>query len=425
MSSPRSRPSTSPSWTLADAERWLLGLELFGMTFGLERMRRLLTVLDAPQMRFRSIHVVGSNGKSSTTRMLAAILKRHDLRTGAYLSPHLVSFAERVRVDGEDAGAEAFAEAVRRTAGAAATVNRVLPAGEVVTQFEALTAAAYHELARAQVDVAVVEAGMGGRYDATNVIPSEVQVLTNISLEHTRWLGPTIAAIAEEKVDVVRPGGTLVAGSGLHPDALAVAERVCAERGARLILAPADAGVPVLAAGPHQRRNFALARAAAQAFLGALDEDAVAAAASQTAVPGRLEIVGHTPLTVFDGAHNADGMRNLVAALAELLDGRRLVAVVSVLDDKDAAAMLADLAPICSELVLTRAANPRSLPPATLASLTRQLGSGPPTRVVPDPHDALAAARGAAGPGGVALVTGSLYLIADLLRPRGARGSML
>ncbi len=422
MGAPAAQPT---AWTRADAERWLLDLELFGMTFGLERMRRLLTVLGSPQERFRSVHVVGSNGKSSTVRMLAAILQGHGLRTGAYLSPHLVSFTERVRVDGADVSDADFAAAVARVARAAATVNRALPAGEVVTQFEALTAVAYDELARAGVQVAVVEAGLGGRYDATNVIGSEVQILTSVSLEHTRWLGATITAIAEEKTDVVQPGGTLVVGADLHPDALAVAERVCAERAAHLVVAAGDPGVPLLAAGPFQRRNFALAMRAAEAFLGTLDAEAVRAAAAGTPVPGRFEVVAADPMTIFDGAHNADGARNLAAALREALGGRRVVAVLSVLDDKDAAAMLAELAPHCEELVLTRTGNPRTLPPATLASLARQLGAGPRTRIVPDPHDALEAAREAAGPGGVVLATGSLYLIADLLRPRGVRGSML
>ena len=422
MTSPAPQPT---SWTSADAERWLLDLELFGMTFGLDRMRRLLTVLGSPQEHFRSIHVVGSNGKSSTVRMLAAILQGHGVRTGAYLSPHLVSFTERVRVDGEDVTDGDFAAAVERVARATATVNRDLPEGEVVTQFEALTAAAYDELARAAVQTAVVEAGLGGRCDATNVIGSEVQILTSISLEHTRWLGSTITAIAQEKTDVVQPGGTLVVGPDLHPEALVVAERVCAERAAHLVVAPEDAAVPMLSAGPFQRRNFALARAAAGAFLGTLDDEAVRAAAAQTAVPGRFEVVAADPMTIFDGAHNADGMRSLAAAVRELLGGRRLVAVLSVLEDKDAAAMLSELTPLCDELLLTGTSNQRTLPPATLASLVPRRGDGPETRVVADPHDALAAARAAAGPGGVVLATGSLYLIADLLRPRGTRGSML
>jgi dihydrofolate synthase/folylpolyglutamate synthase len=403
----------------ADAERYLLSLELFGMRFGLDRMRRLMTALGLPQERFGSVHVVGTNGKSSTTRMIAAILRRHGVRTGAYLSPHLVSFTERIRVDDADVTPERFAAAVERARRAAEKVDRTLTEGDRVTQFEALTAAAYDELAAAGVEVAVVEAGLGGRYDATNVIGSRVQVLTNVGLEHTRWLGPTIADIATEKLDVVRPGGTLVVGAGLHPDALAVARRTCAERGARLEHAPADPGVPVHARGAYQRRNFALARAASAAYLGELDPEAVRAAAASTLVPGRFEVVDSAPDTVLDGAHNPDGVAALVESLRGFLDGRPLVAVVSILDDKDAAGMLRELLPLCREVVCTRSSNPRALPAATLESLCRQLG-GPPARVVGEPRAALAAACLAAGPGGVALATGSIYLVADLLRPSHA-----
>src|SRR5919202_1302789 len=191
--------------TYAEAERYLLSLELFGMRFGLDRMRRLMTALGSPQERYGTIHVAGTNGKSSTVRMAAAILRRHGLRTGSYLSPHLVSFSE---------------------------------------------------LAEAGVDVAVIEAGLGGRYDATNVIPSKVQVLTNVGLEHTRWLGPTIADIANEKLDIVRPAATLVVGADLEADAMALAERVCEARGATLVVAPAHSGLELLAQGEHQQRNF-------------------------------------------------------------------------------------------------------------------------------------------------------------------------
>ncbi|HEY7623138.1 MAG TPA: cyanophycin synthetase [Solirubrobacteraceae bacterium] len=405
--------------TLAEAERYLLGLELFGMRFGLDRMRRLMTVLGSPQERYGTIHVVGTNGKSSTARMAAAILRRHGLRTGTYLSPHLVSFTERVRIDDEDSSPERFAAAVERARRAAEKVNRTLEEDDRVTQFEALTAAAYDELAAAGVQVAVIEAGLGGRYDATNVIPSRVQVLTNVGLEHTRWLGPTVADIAAEKLDVVRPRGTLVVGDGLHPDALALARETCAARGARLVVAGADPGVEVLARGSYQRRNFALARAAAQAYLGELDADAVRAAAASTLVPGRFELVDHEPDTVFDGAHNPGGMAALAEALRGFLEGRRLVACLSILDDKDAAGMLRELLPLCSEVICTANANPRALTPATLQSLCRQLG-GPPARTVPDPRRALDEARAAAGAGGVVVVTGSIYLIADLLRPEGA-----
>jgi dihydrofolate synthase/folylpolyglutamate synthase len=406
----------SSRWTMADAERYLLGLELFGMRFGLDRMRRLLTTLDQPQEAYPAIHVVGTNGKSSTVRMAAAILERHGLRTGAYLSPHLISFTERVRIAERDLAPERFAGAVQRAAHAAELVDRTLGPDDRVTQFEALTAAALAELAAQEVDAAVIEAGLGGRWDATNVLSSSVQVLTNVGLEHTRWLGPTIADIAAEKVDVVRPNSTLVVGPELHPDARAAAERVVAERGARLVVACED-DAPALPA--YQRRNFAVARAAAEAFLGELDPDAVADAAEHSAVPGRFELVDRQ--LVLDGAHNGAGMEALVATLPGFLAGRPLVAVVSILEDKDAAEMLRVLLPLCEHVVFCRATSPRALSPATLTSLGAQVGGVRGTaHTERDVHDAVALGRELAGPDGVVLVTGSIYLLADLLRPEGA-----
>src|SRR5437763_14056786 len=211
--------------------------------------------------------------------MIAAILERHGLRTGTYTSPHLRSFAERIEVREQPLDGASFGAAVARAAHAAQMVDRIADEDDRVTQFEALTAAAYSELARRGVEVAVIEAGPGGRYDATNVVPSRVQVLTSVGLEHTRWLGPTIADIAAEKLDVVQPDATLVLGAGLHPDAEPVALTVAAERGATIVRAAADPGVAVGALGAFQRRNFALARAAAEAYLGELGADGVARAA--------------------------------------------------------------------------------------------------------------------------------------------------
>jgi dihydrofolate synthase/folylpolyglutamate synthase len=408
----RTKPAGAGRWTEADAERYLLGLELFGMRFGLDRMRRLLVTLGEPQSRWDSVHVVGTNGKSSTVRMIAAILERHGLRTGAYLSPHLVSFAERVRVDEQDLAAADFAEAVHRAADAAAKVNRTLTGDDRVTQFEALTAAAFSELARAGVDAGVIEAGLGGRWDATNVLDSRVAVLTNVGLEHTRWLGPTVRDIAREKLAVVRPGSTLVVGADLHPDALDEARKV----DARLIEAPADAELDLLARGGFQRRNFALARAAAEAFLGELDPDQVAAAAAATLVPGRFEQMPGEPPTFFDGAHNPGGMAALAETLSEDLGDRPLTLVLSILDDKDAGEMLRHIAPLARRVIATSNANPRALSPATLESLALQVGAEE-VATASDPRLALALARThAEDEGGVVLVTGSIYLIADLLR---------
>jgi dihydrofolate synthase/folylpolyglutamate synthase len=415
-----------------EAERYLLSLELFGMHFGLERMRRLMIALDHPEQRFGSIHVVGTNGKSSTTRMIAEILSRHGLRTGAYLSPHLRSFGERIRIDGRDLSDADFGAALTRARQSLERVDRSSAPDDPVTQFEALTAAAYSEMARQDVDVAVVEAGLGGRFDATNVIPSTVTVLTTVGLEHTRWLGPTIIHIATEKLDVVQPGSTLVLGPDLHPDARAVADHVAAQRIATIVVASADPGVTVGAPGAFQRRNFAVARAAAQAYLGALDPAALSAAAAAVRVPGRLQQVGESPTTYLDGAHNADGIRALAQSLPELAAGSstgRTIAVVSILDDKDPAAMLKTLTEGGVDgFVFTKTSNPRALPPATLASLEAQLhGAGATgSEIVPEPQRALARARELAGSGGVVIATGSIYLIADLLdTDHRRRASML
>jgi len=416
------------AWSEPQAEDYLLGLELFGMRFGIERMHRLTTALGMPQRRFAQIHVVGSNGKSSTVRFVAAILERHGLRSGSYTSPHLRRFRERIEVSEHPVAPQRFAAAVERAAGAAELVERAAgEEGEAVTQFEALTAAAFHELALSGVEVAAIEAGLGGRYDATNVIPSRVQVLTGVGLEHTRWLGSTIADIAAEKLAVVRDHATLVVPPDLHPDALAVAEQVAADRHARLIEAPADVEVDLRAPGLFQRRNFALAAAAAEAFLGRpLDRAAVEHAAAETRIPGRLDVVADRPLTVHDGAHNPAGAVALAAALPELVAARSpLVLVVSVLEDKDAAEMLAQLLPLADRLVLTHCSNPRALPPGTLASLAAKIG-GPEPEIVAEPQAAVARARELAGPDGAVLATGSIYLIADLVREAGdARTSTL
>ena len=409
------------------AEEYLLGLELFGMRFGLDRMHRLMTVLGLPQRRFASIHVVGSNGKSSTVRFVAALLERHGLRTGSYTSPHLGSFRERVAVGEEPVPEEDFAAAVARAAQAAEMVNRTEAPDDRVTQFEALTAAAYSELARRGVEVAVIEAGLGGRYDATNVLPSKVQVLTSVGLEHTRWLGPTIEDIAEEKLAVVRDHSTLAIREGLDPAARAAAARTARRTHSRLVRAEAELGVELRAPGRFQRGNFALAAAAAEAFLERpLERPSVERAARETRIPGRLDVVSDEPLTVLDGAHNPEGAHALADSLDEVLGGRRpRVGVIGVLDDKDAAGMLASLLPRLDRVVFTRPGNPRSLSPATLMSLEQQLG-GPPAETVPAPRAALRRARELAGPEGSVLVTGSIYLIADLVRDgTGARASTL
>jgi dihydrofolate synthase / folylpolyglutamate synthase len=374
-------------------------------------------VLGSPQERFAAVHVVGTNGKSSTVRMTAALLEAHGVRTGSYLSPHLVRFAERIRIADEDLSGEAFGAAVQRAAAAAAMVDRTLTGGERVTQFELLTAAALDELARREVEVAVVEAGLGGRWDATNVLGAGVCVLTNVGLEHTRWLGPTITDIAREKLAVVAPGSTLVVGE-LDPEAEAEVAKV----DARVVHADPVDGSPFTG---FQRTNFAVAKAAAGEFLAAaqdrpawppsLDEAAVLRAASSLTVPGRFQVVADAPLTIFDGAHNPSGVAALASALRDAVGEKPLVAVLSVLDDKDAAGMLRELVPLASGAVFTASRNPRALSPATLSSLWDQLG-GPAAEIEGDPRAAVERARALAGEEGAVVATGSIYLIADLVR---------
>jgi dihydrofolate synthase/folylpolyglutamate synthase len=359
------------------------------------------------------------------------------LRAGAYLSPHLEAFSERIEIAGRSLAPERFGAAVGMAAEAAELVERGLEPEDRVTQFEALTAAAYLSLAGSGVDVAVVEAGLGGRYDATSVINPKIQVLTNVGLEHTRWLGPTERHIAEEKLAVVPRSGKLVAG-GLGPESLAVVERLVSERSASLVLAGNDFAIeeaeqdPIFAIrtgggryerlelrplGHFQRSNYAVAVAAAETYLGELDNAAVRDVAAQLTLPGRLELIEQDPLLIFDGAHNPAGARALRVSLEPLIAGSDLTGVMSILDDKDAAGMLSELLPICEQVVFTSSSHDRALPPATLASLSRQL-CGPPAEVVADPFVALERGRAWAGAAGSVLVTGSIRLLSDLVRGR-------
>src|SRR5919204_299472 len=192
------------SWSYAQADAYLASLEPFGWRFGLDRIRRLVSALGMPQHRFASIHVVGTNGKSSVASMSAALLEAHGFSAGAYLSPHADRWSQRVELRGAEIGGDEFAAAVERVAAAVEPVNRALDPDDSVTQFEAMTAAAFVALARAGVEFGVIEAGLGGRLDATNVIPSRVTALTSVGLDHTEWLGDTVEQIAAEKLAVLR-----------------------------------------------------------------------------------------------------------------------------------------------------------------------------------------------------------------------------
>ena len=336
---------------------WVASLSPWPKEFGLGRIRTLLAALGDPQLAYPAVHVVGTNGKSTATRTIEALLLAEGLSVGATVSPHVRSWAERITVDGEEADFEA-------------ALARVRPEAEAqgATQFEALTAAAFAEFAAREVDVAVVEAGLGGRLDATNVLRSHVVLLTNVGLEHTDVLGDTREEIAAEKLAVVQEGTVAVL-----PD----------EEFAEL-------------AGPNV--IFGGAREAAAAFLGRPLEREV-----DVALPGRLERRGDE---LWDGAHNPDG----AAWLAGRLERSDYTVVASILRDKDAVAMLLSLARAGRRLVATASSNERALPADELARLAARHFAE--VEAVPDPAEALARAR----KHGPVLVTGSLYLLADLSR---------
>jgi dihydrofolate synthase / folylpolyglutamate synthase len=421
-----------------DPETYLDSLEPIGWKLGLERMHKLSTLLGMPQHRFASIHVVGTNGKSSVTRMTAALLEAHGVATGACVSPHPSRWSERVLIRGSEMGAAEFAAAVERTAEAAATVNRSLEEGEAVTQFEVATAAAFVAFAAARVEAAVIEAGLGGRLDATNTIPSKVTVLSSVGLDHTDWLGETEPEIAAEKLAVLRDASTLVLGR-VGPEVRSLAERTATERGAVLVDAAEDPGegVRLVAAGAFQRRNFALAMAAAEAYLrsahgapgldrsAGLDPDRVAEVAATLTIPGRLELLADDPPTFVDVAHNPDGARALAESLPEVVVGRPVIAVIAVLADKDAEGMVAALAPALDRAVCTQlpadgpksqlggnfSAHRPSTPASELVAVCE--AAGLPAEAEPDFAAALVRARAlAAGPPpATLLVTGSHYVL--------------
>ena len=336
---------------------WVEALSPWPEEFGLDRMRALLRDLGDPQRAYPSIHVVGTNGKSTAARTIAALLRAEGLRAGVYTSPHVSGWSERIQVDGNDVDFER-------------AVERVRPHAEGATQFEVLTSAALTEFRERGVDVAVVEAGLGGRLDATNLIDARVVLLTNVALEHTDVLGETREAIAREKLAVVKPGAIAVLGEPEWAELL-----------------------------PDNEVRTGGGREAAAAFL-----DRPLGREAEISLPGRLEWRG--PDELWDGAHNPAGLDWLL----ERLPKRDWTVVASILSDKDAEAMLERLGRAGRTLIATRSSNARALDGKELARRAEPYFDR--VESDDDPHSALRRARGA----GPVLVTGSLYLLADLSR---------
>lgn len=409
----------------------------------LSRITELASLLGDPQLAYPSIHVTGTNGKSSVTRMTATLLSALGLTAGTYTSPHLQTVRERFTVAGRFIGERRFAEIYDEVARLADFVDRDLEsrgAPDRVTYFEMLTAMAYWWFADLPVDVGIFEVGMGGRWDATNLVRGDVAVLTPIDLDHAKYLGDTPEAIAREKVGIIKDGATVV--TGRQSDTVAAIIRAAAdEHGANLKTWGKDhdvvsrrvaVGGQYIALrvgdrtldevmlplhGSHQADNAALALAAVAAFLpdgfDRIEDSLLRQAFLAVASPGRLEIVNREPTVVLDGAHNPHGARSSAAALQEAFDFRHIVLVLAVLDDKDLAGIVSAYADLANHVVVTEAPSPRTAPLARIAGVAAEVwdGTGVAVETAKDVAEALELATGIAGEGDGIVVAGSLYTV--------------
>ncbi|MDG4764799.1 bifunctional folylpolyglutamate synthase/dihydrofolate synthase [Solwaraspora sp. WMMD406] len=419
------------------------------MVFDLDRIGQLLDLLGSPQRAYPSIHLTGTNGKTSTARMIDSLLRAFGLHTGRYTSPHLETVRERISLDGEPVGADRFVSAYREIAPLVALVDK--QAAEPLTYFDVTTALAFATFADAPVDVAVVEVGLGGAEDATNVLAAGVCVITPIGLDHTEWLGDTLTDIALAKAGIVHQGATVITAVQPEEAAEPILDR-CAEVGATIAREGGEFGVVHRAVavggqvltlqglggrydeiflplhGAHQAQNAALALAAVEAFLGAgpgrtLDAEPVREGFAAVSSPGRLERVRNAPTILLDGAHNPHGMAATVTALREEFAFRRLVVVLSVLGDKDVDAILDLLEPVADAVVVTTNTSPRAMPLAQLADAAVEAFGEDRVQVAQTMPDAIEAAVVLAEAdvdgeltGVGVLVTGSVVTVADARR---------
>lgn len=425
----------------------------------LDRIRALVDLLGDPQAAYRSVHLTGTNGKTSTARMIDTLLVTHHLRTGRFTSPHVESMTERISLDGEPLSEEAFVAAY---ADVAPYLDLVDAAQEhPLSFFETVVGMAYAAFADAPVDVAVVEVGMGGSWDATNVLDADVAVITPIARDHTQYLGDDPADIAAEKAGIIKPGSTVVVAQQ-SPEVMGVLAERAAEVGATLLREGIDFGVvsslpgvggqvvtvrglrgeyaelylPLY--GAHQAHNAALALAAVEALLGnsdagALGEDVVREAFEKFTSPGRLEVVRRGPTILLDAAHNPHGAEATVEAIRESFAFDPLIGVVGVMADKDVEGVLAALEPILAQVVCTQNSTPRAMPAAELGEIAADLFGEHRVHVVRRLDDALTEAVTLAETGGVlgesigsggVLVTGSVVTVGEarVLLARKERG---
>ncbi len=376
----------------------------------LDRIRKLTDLLAEPQRSYQVVHIAGTNGKSSTSRMVDALLSRIGLRIGRYTSPHLQLATERISIDGHPISPEGYVEAYRDVAPYVSIVDA--NSDVKMSKFEVLTGMAFAAFADAPVEAAVLEVGLGGGWDATNVADAHVAVICPVALDHAEYLGTDIAGIAREKAGIIKPGSVVVLAAQTAEAQTAIMERV-AEVDATVAREGNEFGVLSRTVavggqmlrmqglggvydevflplhGEHQARNAAIALATVEAFFGAgaqqqLDVEAVRDAFASVITPGRLERVRAAPAVLVDAAHNPHGARALADALSSEFSFRRLVAVISVLGDKDVRGVLREIEPVVEEVVLTKNASPRALDPDELAATAKDIFG--PDRIVVEPR---------------------------------------
>lgn len=412
---------------------WALELQLFGIKLGLSSTEALLDRLGNPHQRLRAVHLAGSNGKGSTAAMLANILREAGLKVGFYSSPHLVNFRERYLINGRMPTREKLAPYLAR-------VKEVCDLTEPPTFFEYTTALAFLYFAEQKVDVAVIETGLGGRLDATNIISPAVSLITPISIEHTQYLGETLPEIAFEKAGIIKPK-TPVASQPQQPEALAVLTEKARAEGSKLYLQGRDftiSGGPdglaykglrleydqlkIGLAGFYQADNAALALAGLELLeesgLPGPDVDAAAVRRGLTGVgwPGRMQVLGRDPLVILDGAHNPAACRTLATAVGRI-ERRRTIIVTGAMSDKDHRAILEALGPLADELVLTRPAYDRSAEPEELARVAAGLGYR--FEIERDLMRAVELGRRKAEKDDLVVITGSLFIVGEVLTGLG------
>ena len=413
--------------TLDDHLQSLYRLRRFGIKLGLESITRLMRGLGDPQDAYPCIHIAGTNGKGSVAAILASILTQAGFRIGLYTSPHLVRFNERIQVNGNPASDHAIIEAAH-------AAMKVYAQGDPPTFFECATAMALYHFANVGVDWAVVETGMGGRYDATNIIHPQACVITNVSLEHTEYLGNRLDKIAYEKAGIIKAGAGVVTGI-VQKKPLAVVAEVAAEKSVPLLRLGKDmrirrgrgnrftyfgthhrwADLEVGLSGSHQKKNAALALGTLELLIQnglEVSKKTIKSGLLKVHWPGRLELVATSPVVVLDGAHNPSAIRNLKQYLKGGGGQKKWILVVGILADKGWKAMLSDLSDTAARIILTKPDYERAEDPEKLASILQAISSCPIT-VVPNVADAVSLAMHQAGPDDAVCVTGSLYTVGE------------